>query len=287
MTKARVLLAVGIVALAANVASVLAAQTPASPAFEVASVKPSAPSATVGGSFGFQPGGAFRAVNWPVSMLIAVAFGTDRPLLVSQISGGPSWIGSDRFDIAATAGSALPSDVPSLSKYVPAMLRALLEDRFKLKTHTETRQQQIYALVKARTDGRLGPGLRESTVDCLALAQLRSDNPSTAPPLPSVCGIRFHPGSLSGSMTMSNLTSVVSTVVGIVADRTGLAGHFDVELHWSPGGPQADTASADALSPDAPSIFTAVQEQLGLKLNSEKSEGDVLVIDHVEHPSKD
>jgi uncharacterized protein (TIGR03435 family) len=140
---------------------------------------------------GFQPGGRFRAVNIPIQGMIAVAFSTDRPLLYAQIVGGPSWIASSKFDIDAKADSALPSDVQSLSKQTPAMLRALLEDRFKLKTHTETRQQQIYALVKARSDGRLGPGLHESTVDCLALAQRRSDDPASAAPLPSVCGVKY------------------------------------------------------------------------------------------------
>jgi uncharacterized protein (TIGR03435 family) len=283
LVKARVLSTVGIAVAIGALAGLRAAQAPDNPTFEVASVKANE-SGAEGGSMGFQPGGRLLAVNIPLTILIAGAFGNDRgPLLLTQIAGGPSWIASSKFDIDAKANSALASDVQSLSQYLPAMLRDLLEDHFKLKTHTETRQQQIYELVTARTDGRLGSGLRVSTVDCPALIGARRDKPSGAPPLPGVCLPQFGPGRLSGSTTMAILASALSgPAQQVVVDRTGLAGNFDFELRWSPAGLQAAGTSGDA-----PSIFTAVQEQLGLKLQSTMGPVDVLVIDHVEHPTED
>jgi uncharacterized protein (TIGR03435 family) len=278
------LLVVGMAVLIAITRAQVRAQSASTDAFAVASIKPNV-SGKDGGSMGFQPGGRFRALNIPAQSLIAIAFGAPgRSLLPVQIVGGPSWLATDRFDIEARVDSTLPSDVQSLSTHRSAMLRTLLEDRFKLKTHLETRQEQIYALVKARTDGRLGPGLRPSTVDCLALLQAGRDNPSTAPSLPSACtnGVEFGFGILSGSsVQISNLAPTLSGAVErLVVDRTDLTGNFDMDLHWTPG------VLADATS-DAVSIFTAVQEQLGLKLESTTGPVDVLVIDHVEHPTED
>jgi uncharacterized protein (TIGR03435 family) len=289
MPKSRLLGAVGIVAV---VGGVLAAQTPASPAFEVASVKPNRSDNSTA-SMGFQPGGRFAAENMWLNNLIAVAFGTSgHPLRNSQIVGGPSWLGSDRFDIAAKVGGDLPADVQSLTKQMPAILRALLEDRFKLKTHMETREQLIYALVKARTDGRLGPGLLTSAIDCVALERQRAENPATGAPVPpgsSPCTWKIGSGRFSATGDpISDLASMLSSAVaGVVVDQTGLAGTYDIQLRWMPSG-RLTAAVPDATSvPDAPDIFTAVQEQLGLKLDSTKGPVDVLVIDHVERPTED
>jgi len=283
MLKSRLLGAVGIVAVVGGIAGIQAAQAPAKPpTFEVVSIKRSRSDET-GGSMGFQPGGRFRSLNVPVDSMLTTAFSPDRPMLDSQVIG-PSWIASDRFDITAKAPSDLPSDVASLSKLMPAMLRALLEDRFKLKAHMETREDQIYALVMARSDGSLGPQLHRAAADCLTLAMARRENPAAAPALPVQCGIHFDAGRLSGgSVDASSLASLLSgTVHRPVLDRTRLSGNFDFELQWS-AGLQADSASGDL----SPSIFTAVQEQLGLKLESTKGPVEVLVIDHVEHPTED
>jgi uncharacterized protein (TIGR03435 family) len=157
---------------------------------------------------------------------------------------------------------------------MPVLLRTLLEDRFKLKTHRETRQLFVYALVLDRKDGRLGPPLRRSVVDCVARSEAaRVGTPGPAPPRDRpACGVRFGAGALSASgFSLVNLAGTLSTNVGrVVLDRTGLTGDFDVELQWTPHRvPLAGDASANpALSPDGPSIFTALQEQLGLRLES-------------------
>ena len=172
-------------------------------------------------------------------------------------------------------------------KQLPALLRPLLEDRFKLKAHVETRELPIFALVVARTDGRLGPQFRRPIVDCLALRQAaRAGAPPPLPPSSDrpACGVRMGPGKLSaGGFSIENLVTMLSsTVERLVVDRTGLTGTFDVDLQWTQGDLTGATPSDDRAS-----IFTAVQEQLGLKLESTKGPVDVVVIDHVEHPTED
>jgi uncharacterized protein (TIGR03435 family) len=270
------------------------AQAPATratpPTFEVASIKPSK-SLDGGGTAAFQPGGRFRSINVPLQGLIATAFGTERPLLYLQIVGGPDWIATDRFDITAKMGSDASQDMKELYRQMPVLLRTLLEDRFKLKTHSETRQLPVYTLVLDRKDGRLGPPLRRSVFDCLARSKAaRAGTPGPAPPHDRpACGVRFGAGTLSASgFTLVNLAGTLSGNVGrVVLDRTGLTGDFDVELQWTPDRvPFAGDASTNpAPSADGPSIFTALQEQLGLKLESTKGPVDVLVVDHVEQPT--
>ena len=273
------------------VSGVVSAQAPATPTFDVASVKPNR-SVGGGGTAGFQPGGRFRSINITLQGLISTAFGTDRPLLVAQIVGGPDWIATDRFDITAKMGSDASQDMKELYRQMPMLIRTLLEDRFKLKTHRETRQLPVYALVLDRKDRKLGPQLRRSVVDCLALSDTaRVGTPRPAPPRDRpACGVRFGSGTLSASgFSMANLVGTLSANVGrVVLDRTGLTGEFDVELQWTLDRvPLAGDASTNpAPSPDGPSIFTAVQEQLGLKLESVKGPVDVLVIDHVEQPTE-
>ena len=192
----------------------------------------------------------------------------------SDLIGGPSWIDTDRFDIVAKVerpGSA-----------VWPMVRTLLVDRFKLVTHQATRESPIYALIAARSDGRLGPKLHPST--CVA-GRKPQGIAKQAP-----CGFRPGPGVFVGDdVPISILTAFMSsTLRRHVVDRTGLVGHFDIDLHWLPDnlppGPQSDTAAPD---PGAPSLFTAVQEQLGLKFESTKGPVDVIIIDSVERPSED
>jgi uncharacterized protein (TIGR03435 family) len=220
-------------------------------------------------------------------MLIAVAFGADRrPLAPFQIAGGPDWIKSDAFDVTAKTVGNSPQEVTGASKQ---MIRSLLEERFALKAHMETRQLPVYALVLTRKDGKLGPQLRQSVLDCAG----RGDTVrlgTLQPAAPTTCGMRFGTGSFSaGGISMTNLVSALN-VDRLVLDRTGLAGSFDVELQWTAdrsllGG--ATDSATNAATPDAPSIFTAVQEQLGLKLESIKGPVEVLVIDHVEQPMPD
>jgi uncharacterized protein (TIGR03435 family) len=287
----------GIVALGAVIA--LRAQAPATdtkpPAFEVASVKRNT---SVGDPFGigFAPGGRFKATSVKLRQLIADAYSTAGPPLPdAQISGGPNWIDSDRFDIVAKAAEDTPSGPvgpgPAAAQQMRLMLRTLLAERFKLTVHHETRELPIYALVMARSDGKLGPAFHKTEADCVAALAARGN----ASPIPGgpFCGIRNGPGRLIlSAVPMPVLATTLSRSVGrTVVDRTGLTGNFDGNLEWTPDQmpptPPPGAPPLPPIDPNGPSIFTALQEQLGLKLESTKGPVDVLVIDHVEKPSED
>jgi uncharacterized protein (TIGR03435 family) len=243
----------------------VAAQEPAAPAFEVASVKPN--TSVIEGSIGPRPGG-YAAMNIPLRLLIIRAY----ELRSFQVVGGPSWIDGERFDVTARAAEGTPPN------QVFPMLRTLLAERFKLVAHTEKREQPVYALVTARADRRLGPNLKPSTLNC-----------SGQPDQSERCAVG---GSFTGSggtlkgvgQPLAVLATHVSTAVDrIVQDRTGLAGAFDFELAWSGGGLKTATSAPS----DLPSLFTAMQELLGLKLEPSRGPVDVLVIDSVERPTPD
>ena len=260
----------------------------AKPSFEVASVKANK-TGEQGMSMATQPGGRFIATNVPLGMLIRNAF----ELQESQLAGLPDWATSERFDITAKAEQDV---APTNQKPSPhqLMLQSLLEERFHFKAHTETRDLPGYALVVARPDGKLGPQMKQSDVDCAALAAARrAGGPASrgggsapAPPSPPApgerrpCSMRMGRGTLTaGSMTLANLAGTLSSAVQrMVVDRTGLTGGFDFDLTYSM------EQSADA---SGPSIFTAVQEQLGLKLDSVRIPIDVLVVDSIERPTPD
>jgi bla regulator protein blaR1 len=213
------------------------------------------------------PGGRLRLVGASGLWLIAAAYGNAQGALrPEQIVGMPAWFQSDRYDITAKAadGDVLREDATFIS--LRPFLRSLLEDRFKLKTHSEKRQVPIYALVVARKDGRLGPGLTPVAVDC---AQE-----------PQKCGFKGGPISRiqADSISSDLLMQVLANASGrIVVNRTGLPGPFRVDLEYSP----------DQSATDKPSLFTAVQEQLGLRLEADRGPVDVVVIDHVERPTED
>jgi bla regulator protein blaR1 len=263
--------------------------------FEVASVKRNAS----GGNFvqlGGDPGGRFTATNVPLKLLIRQAY----QLQDSQVVGGPNWINTDRFDIIAKAPGPLALPAPGGPPGpFQLMMRALLADRFKLAVHTESRELPIYALTLARRDGKTGSQLRPAAVDCVALFAARGrGGPPPAPPQPGErlpCGLRLGPGNLSGGgVTMAQLSTTLSQFVQrIVVDRTGLTGNFDIDLTWTPDqlpqgrGEPPPGVQLPPIDPNGPSIFTAVQEQLGLKLDSQRGPVDVLVIDRVEQPTED
>jgi uncharacterized protein (TIGR03435 family) len=244
-------------------------QPPASsaiPRFEVATIKRNV-SLERSGSMGLDPGGRFRAVNAPVFWLISSAYGPfQRPLFESQIVGAPDWLQSEPYDIVAKAGADVASLKPDEQfRKIPQLLRSLLEERFALKAHRETRQLPIYALVRLKRDDSLGPRMIRSALDCTKEA--------------AKCGYNELDGHLTGGwITTAMLTTLLSSATErVVVDRTGLDGRFDVELEWSP----------DQAATDKPSIFAAVQEQLGLKLESDRGPVEVVVIDHVERPAED
>ena len=212
-----------------------------------------------------EPGGRLRVTAAPLFWLIATAYGDDNGgLRPEQVIGAPAWLRSERYDIIAqTTGGR--SDASTFIAMRP-FLRTLLEERFALRTHRDRRELAVYALVRSRPNGALGPRLTVSTVDC-------SKDDAKCQPQGGPVG-RITSDALTSDLLMQLLANASGR---IVVDRTGLAGPFAIDLEWS----QDQTAS------DKPSIFTAVQEQLGLKLESTRAPVDVLVVDSVDRPTPD
>jgi uncharacterized protein (TIGR03435 family) len=274
--------------------AVMAAQERA-PTFEVATVKRN--TSSPGNSLMRRlPGGRLTATNMPVRPMITFAY----ELAQYQLVGGPSWISTDAFDIIAKMEGDPAPVAPGTGTPDPMRLalRDLLADRFKLKVHRETRQMDIYALVMAKPGGAPGPSLKPSTADCAAqAAAARRGGPPPGPPGPPApgapfCGIFGGPGRLRfGGLPASQLAQAFSGQAGrMVVDRTGLTGSWDFELNFAVegrGGPGAAGPDVPAPDSNAPSFFTAIQEQLGLKLESTKGPVEVLVIDVIEKPVDD
>ncbi len=295
----------------------LHAQTPAAPpsaagpAFEVASVKPSNPDPANPLSMMPrampQPGGRFVASNIPLRLLIRLAYEVQD----FQISGGPPWMLSNKFDITAKAAG---SSTLGQKELIP-LLRSLLADRFKLKTHTETREMPVYDLVIARSDKRLGPDLKPSQSDCSNMDEINAKRAeaiakgdlSAVMPKPGVvtpCAVTptmaGGPGNLglhADGQELKMLTDLLTQMTGrIVRDKTGLTGRFDFDMKLDVQALMAIAAQAGISAPataanlppsDGSSMMTALQEQLGLKLNSTRGPVDVLVIDSAELPVAD
>jgi uncharacterized protein (TIGR03435 family) len=263
-------------------------------AFEVASVKRNESAAGQRGA-GFQPGGRFTANNMTLRGLVAAAYGTPQPLPLYRVVGGPGWIDSDRFDIDARVSTDLTdlAGKPGWSPRGQQMLRALLAERFRLVARQEERELPSYALVKARSDGPLGSQIAVSRdEDCnRPPAPETSRTPADRP---ACGGFRFTPPErVSGRhLTMDEIARFImlNAVDRPVLNRTGLSGHFNIDLDFTRGlalpepGAPADRQPA-ALN--GTSICTAVQEQLGLKLEPTRSQTEVVVIDSVMPPEPD
>jgi uncharacterized protein (TIGR03435 family) len=255
---------------------------PQKPVFEVSTVKRNVSGEARGESV-FQSD-RYMARNVRVRDLIAEAY----RVRTFQITGGPDWIGSDRFDVVAKAATPFaltigPDGVRQPPQTPFLMLRELLKDRFKLVVHTEAREGPIYELAMARDDSRRGPQLRPPETDCAKL------DPAGPPPPGGFCGgIRTGIGRLTGrTAPMRQLASVLTGVVQRqVVDRTNLPGVFDFDLEFSPMPLNADAADIAASVENAISLFTALQEQLGLKLQPQRGPIDYVVIDGVEPPSE-
>jgi uncharacterized protein (TIGR03435 family) len=249
-----------------------------SPVFEVASVKPTKSGVPL--PFVRSPGRfTMRA---PLRVLIQNAY---QLLQDAQVVGGPSWWTSDRFDIVATVAGNPPPEQISL------MLRALLADRFQLVVHTEKRELPIYALVLAGRDGKLGARIRPATFGCLAMRERANGSPPT-PPHSSErvsCTIGIRPGNVTAEgISFAQLADHLAPFVNrVVIDQTGVAGDFDFDLEWTPDPWKPDVPQQPRIIPEGPSLFTALQEQLGLKLESTRGLVDVLMIDSVSHPTPD
>ncbi len=261
---------------------ILLAQDVKGPQFEVASIKPAAPDAR-GMFIRPSPGGRVNVTNMTLKELIVIAYRV-QPY---QISGGPPWFDSAHYDIAAKA-----EDTPKPGE-VQLMIQALLADRFQLVIRRETRELPVYALVLARKDGKLGPKMTEAKEGgCTPFDPAKPPGPPT-PGQPKGCGLQFmSPRSLTAvSVPVGNIIPMLARMLGrTVIDKTGLTGKYDMSAEWAP-----DESMTMMLPPDVPrpasdgsgpSIFTALQEQLGLKLESQKGPVEVLIIERAEKPSE-
>ena len=267
--------------LAVNAAANLSAETSRAPtaqdataqraAFEVASIKPNKSGS--GSSHSSFSNGRFSATNIQLKTLLQYeAYGIPGP----QIMGGPNWLGSERFDMEAKADEAAVSQMAKLGSeernlMQRQMVQQLLADRFKLAVHWETKELPIYALVVAKS----GPKLTKAKAT------------------------EGHTGTSSGngqltatSVTMEKLAQTLTQILArelgrIVIDKTGIEGKYHLALTWSPDDNSSAmvNTSKESSEPPGPSIFTALQEQLGLKLESTKGPVQTLVIDHIEEPS--
>ena len=250
------------------------------PTFEVASIKRNVAvndRAFVRG----EPGGRISVGNNSLRNIIRNAWRVQD----FQIVGGPDWLNTDRWNIIAKAAGNAPPE------QMMVMLQNLLIDRFKLTVRRETREMPIYALVLARPGGALGPKARVSSTDCAAItAAARASG--APPPTPAgggpLCGTRTAAGRMmTSSTTMADLARNLSPIAGrSIVDKTGLTGSFDLDLTWTPEGP-AGPGDGAAAGSDTVSLFTAIQEQLGLKLDAQRGPVDTLVIDSAERPVED
>jgi uncharacterized protein (TIGR03435 family) len=257
----------------ATVCGVVAALTLSAqerPAFDVVSVKPVTVlrmPAVVASQMLTVRAGRVQAPGMTAADLIARAFPVDgRARRPERIVGGPPWFDVDRFEFTATGNGV--SDAALLREF-PALLRGVLEDRFALRTHVEMRPMPAYVLTLARRDRALG-------------AQLTRTAPGTGQW--STYGREFvsaYATSIAAfAASMTNLNLAGRPVI----DRTGLTGLFDLELYWSPEQTVLSQAAGGSDAP-GPSLFTAVQEQLGLKLTPSTERLEVVVVDHIERPT--
>jgi uncharacterized protein (TIGR03435 family) len=248
-------------------------------AFEVASIKPSTSVERLSG-IQRQPGGRVTITNMTLRTLITFAY----KITGYQLLGGPAWADRDTFDILARMNGNPTWGTPGSDFPDPAQeaMQLLLADRFKLKTHRERREMDVYALVLA-TPAAPGPGLTPSKNDCKALAE-QARQGKTPPPAagvgPTPCSILGTVGRIAfDGFGMPQIANMLIGQAGrIVVDRTGLSGNWQFILTFAPEG---------VTDSNVPSLFTALREQLGLKLESTRAPVDVLVIDSVERPTLD
>jgi uncharacterized protein (TIGR03435 family) len=260
------------------------------PEFEVASIKTYKPEGEMMRiMFKYTPDG-IDASGVPLQTLVREAYGIED----NQIIGVSDWIGSQQFDIQAKMDQSdtetlrkLPQD--EAQKLRQRMLQALLADRFKLTVHRETRELPVYSLVVAKG----GIKMREAAAGDLYPNGIKGPDGKSSGGM-----LRMGPGELTGqAIPLGRVVSTLSWQTGHhVIDKTGLTGKYDFTLKWAPGegetpmlhgppGGNTGGANAPADESNGPSLFTALQEQLGLKLDSQKAPVEVVVIDHAEKPS--
>lgn len=241
------------------------------PSFEVASIKPSPPMSAHGVFFGMiDDPDRFHGSYVTLLDLMTKAYGIEH----ARISGWPSWVLSDRFDVIAT----LPRGTPP--GQIPLLLQTLLAERFRLTVRRESRTTRVYALVQAKSGSKLKRSEAES-----------SPSPGGPPMLSSAPLTMGSNGALGiccgkaklNKISMARFASLLSAETDRpVQDATGIEGQYDISLEWTPD--VAGTQPEATPSPAGPSIYTAVQEQLGLRLEPRNAPLDYLVIEHVEKP---
>jgi uncharacterized protein (TIGR03435 family) len=252
------------------------------PAFDAASVRPSR-SKAAGGDLLYQPGGRFVASYVTVADLIVEAYDVE----AFRVVGGPEWIRTDQFDVQARSGADVTMDEVRLR------LRTMLADRFKLRVRMESRDVPIYALVAARADRRTGPGLQPASPAACQNAPPAGAAPGTLP----TCGRLFtNPNRVGGrSVPLSLLATRLSPIAGrVVVDRTGLTGLYDLDASWGLTEAQVILMAAQmppgvkppVFDPNKPSMSTALDEQLGLRLESTTGPADVVIVERVERPTE-
>jgi uncharacterized protein (TIGR03435 family) len=253
----------------------VAAQPGTNDKFEAASIKPtsvvdSEPSSMV------MPGGRYVATNVTLRRLLRTAYHVQE----EQVVGGPAWLDTDRFDVNAIANRDMPTVV--FREQFRPLLRGLLRDRFKILVHSEMRELRGYTLTLSRRDRTLGAQLHRSSEECVTGLSLRQLGRPVPPPPRGMleCGAWFsQPGHLEGrGVELGRLVETLAPFVErVVVDRTTLSGLFDWDLKWLDGLP-----GGDGLSEVPASIPAALEQQLGLKLESQKLRADVIVVDGAE-----
>jgi uncharacterized protein (TIGR03435 family) len=256
------------------------------PSFDVASVRPSRE--TTGGDIRAQPNGRLTATGATVRALILRAYA----LHESQLIDAPDWTGTERFDIEARVATP-PSGGPDA---LMPMLRTLLAERFDLRLREDTREMPAYRLVHARQDKRLGPQITPTKADCstptaITEEQIRATARDGWPPCGMVFVLSFTTGGPDGVVKVrfrrsgTTMTDFAPTLQGVlgrpVLDRTGLAGRYDLEYSYSPRPSSAPVAVAENL----PFLGAALEEQLGLKVESARAPVPVLVVQSVDRPT--
>jgi len=259
------------------------------PAFEEISIRLN-PAPGRGGRGGQMQPTRFQSMNLTLKTVIKMAYATPgaQPnaalnLLDQQVAGGPDWLDVDKFDIVATTPAGTQPTPPDQTR---RMLQRMLAERFTLTAHWETRELPVYALVKARPDGSLGPGLTPTSAEaCEKAKPVQPGQPPAPGALPPCGALMFGPGVLRAlgipmewfAQTLTT-TPVVTGIDRPVLDRTGLQGNYGFEMKFSPAG------GSGTPDPARPELVTALQEQLGLRLDSIRAPMEVLVIDRAEKP---
>jgi uncharacterized protein (TIGR03435 family) len=270
------------------------AQTPApwpKPSFEVASIKPT----TARGPVNTSPGGEYVAAGQPLKALIALS----HRIRGFQVLGGPAWVGTDLWEIQAKAPEGrVParSTQRDLNKpdVMDLMLQSLLEDRFQLKLHQETRQLPVYELVVAKGGPKLtlsenqGPILPRDP--SAPIRRQPNGLPEMIRGMYSIGGFGTVPGGRKFEGKAIALSALINQLIGMmnrpIIDKTNLTGLYDIKLEWIPDNLQATPGGPPAPDSEGPTLTTAIQEQLGLRLESTKGPVEVIVIDSVQRPTE-